>query len=162
MKEANRTVELLIGQLDRCQMVLERQTQKYQHFLQTDFPVLGKNTSSAMILAEYMTDYYTCLETLFFRISQFFENNLSSDRWHTDLLQKMTLNVPGIREQVLSEKTYSLLVEMMKFRHFRRYYFEMEYDWDKLDYLKKKFEELPEAVNADLERFNVFLERLRG
>lgn len=41
------------------------------------------------------------LSTLFLRISQFFENSLESSRWHTDLLDKMTLHITGIRERVV-------------------------------------------------------------
>lgn len=82
-----------------------------------------------MVVAEFMVDYYTCLETCFFRISQLFENHLSPDRWHADLLEKMTLSMPDIRVAVIPEPVAADLNELMKFRHFRRYYFELEYDW---------------------------------
>ena len=160
MSGQKQQVEVIMGRIDRCEAILAKQSAKYRLFKEQDFPLLGKKTSSAMIMAEFITDYYTCLETLFFRISQFFENNLSPERWHTEVLEKMTLNIPGIREAVLTDRTYHLLIEMMKFRHFRRYYVEMDYDWDKLDYLKKKFEELPHLVDADLQRFRCFLDRL--
>ncbi len=159
MNESNQ-VNILIGRLDRCNKILLKQETEYAQFLRDDFPLLGKKNTTAMILAEFITDYYTCLETLFLRISQFFENNLSADRWHTDLLEKMTLNISGVRESVISDDVYALLVELMKFRHFRRYYFEMEYDWDKLDYLKKKFETLHKEICVDLEHFRCFLEKL--
>jgi len=157
----NKQVNTLIGRLDKCNRILLRQENEYALFLKDDFPLLGKKNTTAMIMAEFMTDYYTCLETLFLRISQFFENNLSDNRWHSDLLEKMTLNIPGIREQVISDETYSILVELMKFRHFRRYYFEMEYDWDKLNYLKNKFESLHKDIRTDLEHFKIFLEKLQ-
>jgi len=159
MNESNQ-VNILIGRLDRCNKILLKQETEYARFLRDDFPLLGKKNTTAMILAEFITDYYTCLETVFLRISQFFENNLSADRWHTDLLEKMTLNICGVREAVISDDVYALLVELMKFRHFRRYYFEMEYDWDKLDYLKKKFETLHKEIRVDLEHFRCFLEKL--
>ena len=161
MNESGKRIELLIGRLDRTRDIIQRQQVQYRDFIDTDFPLLGRKTSSAMILAEHITDYCTCLETLFLRISQFFENNLDSKRWHSDLVEKMTLRILGIREPVLSEKTYCLLLELMKFRHFRHYYFEMEYDWDKLDYLQRKFEALQTLVADDLDRFKLFLERLR-
>ena len=156
----NNQVSTLIGRLDKCNKILLKQENEYALFLKDDFPLLGKKNTTAMIMAEFITDYYTCLETLFLRISQFFENNLSDARWHSDLLEKMTLNICGVRESVISDKTYAILVELMKFRHFRRYYFEMEYDWDKLDYLKKKFEELPKDIRIDLDHFKLFLEKL--
>ena len=48
----------------------------------------------------------------------------------------------------------------MKFRHFRRYYFELEYDWDKLDYLQKVFNRVTESLPSDLESFRSFLRKL--
>ena len=58
---------------------------------------LGKTPVSALIIAGLLENYYTCLETIFLRISQHFENRLGSDRWHRDLLQKMTLEIKGVR-----------------------------------------------------------------
>jgi hypothetical protein len=54
----------------------------------------------------------------------------------------MTLQIPGLREKVLSDKTSRDLGELLKFRHFKRYYFEFEYDWDCIDFLLKKVEEV--------------------
>lgn len=69
----------------------------------------------------------------------------------------MTLEIEGLREAVLSESVYAILLELMKFRHFRRYYFEFEYDWDKLGYLEKKYQQVKPLVTADLQRFDGFL-----
>ena len=96
------------------------------------------------------------------RISQFFENHLSQDRWHADLLEKMTLRIEGTRDAVISDTTAAALSELMKFRHFRRYYFEMVYDWDKLDYLQKVFTRGRNAVPGELTTFQTFLQGLLG
>jgi len=52
------------------------------------------------------------------------------------------------------------LIELLKFRHFRRYYFEVEYDWDRLDFLVRKLEHAHPMVQADMERFLKFLRAL--
>ena len=41
-----------------------------------DIKQLGKTQATALIIAGLLEKYYTCLETIFFRISQFFENDL--------------------------------------------------------------------------------------
>ena len=46
---------------------------------------------------------------------------------------------------------------MLKFRHFKRYYFELEYDWDRLDYLVAKLSQAHPLVMHDLERFARFM-----
>ena len=114
----------------------------------------------AIVLADVLVNYYTAAETLFLRISQFFENELAREKWHQDLLQKMTLRIEGVREPVVADATELLLVELLKFRHFKRYYFQFEYDWDKLDFLQKKFDALRLQLEGDLDRFSAFLRQL--
>ena len=135
----NDAIPELLARIEKTQSLLNRIVDEYRQFLDGDFKLMGKKNTSAIVIAELMVDHYTCAETLFLRISQFFENQLSVDRWHSDLLEKMTLHIEGVRDPVLGEKTAKQLGELMRFRHFRRYYFELEYDWDKLDYLQKVF-----------------------
>ena len=114
---------------------------------------LGKTPMSALIVAGLLENYYTCLETIYLRISQSFENKLDPARWHNDLLQKMALEIEGVRTAAVSEETFSPLFELLKFRHFKRYYFELEYDWDRLDFLVTKLRQAHPLVTRDLERF---------
>ncbi len=119
-----------------------------------------ESVENAIVLSEIISNYYTCLETLFFRISSFFENNLSKDKWHSDLLKRMILDIEGIRERVISDESFEILDELKKFRHFKRYYFQFNYSWDKLGYLEKIFLRLTELIKKDLDNFNVFLNKL--
>ena len=121
---------------------------------------LGRTPMSALIVAGLLENYYTCLETIFLRISQSFENRLDPARWHNDLLRKMTLEIEGIRTAAVSEEAFSPLFELLKFRHFKRYYFELEYDWDRLDFLVAKLHEVHPLVTRDLERFMRFANAL--
>jgi len=114
---------------------------------------LGRTPISALIVAGLLENYYTCLETIYLRISQSFENSLDPARWHNDLLQKMTLEIEGVRTAAVSQETFYPLFELLKFRHFKRYYFELEYDWDRLDFLVKKLRQAHPLVMRDLERF---------
>ena len=65
--------------------------------LDQEIKQLGKTDRSALIIAGLLENYYTRAETIFLRISQYFENNLDAERWHSDLLQKMMLNIEGVR-----------------------------------------------------------------
>ena len=121
---------------------------------------LGKTPMSALIVAGLLENYYTCLETIYLRISQSFDNNPDPARWHNDLLQKMTLEIDGVRTAAVSETAFSPLFELLKFRHFKRYYFELEYDWDRLDFLVTKLRQVQPLVARDLERFVRFASAL--
>ena len=150
----------LQARIDRAKGILDRIVGEYAGFVEGDLRMLGRKNTTAIVVAELMVDYFTCAETLFLRISQFFENELDAERWHADLLEKMVLRIDGVRDAVLSEETARDLGELMRFRHFRRYCFELEYDWDKLEYLQGVFARGTERLPSDLERFQAFLTRL--
>jgi hypothetical protein len=76
------------------------------------------------------------------------------------LLHKMTLDIKGIRKAVISDDTFSVMDEILRFRHFRRYYFEMEYDWDRIDMIEKKYIQAHELLYKDLDEFSLFLRKL--
>lgn len=104
-------------------------------------------------MADIFADYYTCLETVFVRISKFFENNLDTTKWHTHLLGKMTLTIPGIRNCLLRDETYNTLKEILRFRHLKRYYFEFDYDRDRIEFLEKKFLISYPLIKEDLNNY---------
>lgn len=153
------TAELL-GLIEKNLQSLEQIFESLETALELDVPTLGRTGNAALIVAGLTENYYTCLETIFLRISQFFENSLSPDRWHTDLLEKMAIDIEGVRIPVVSQKNYSNLLELLKFRHFKRYYFEIEYDWDRLDFLVKKVRQAHPIVKQDLKTFKQFLRQI--
>jgi hypothetical protein len=65
----------------------------------------------------------------------------------------MTLEFPCIRPRVISDTTHRDLHELLKFRHFTRYYFDLDYDWDKLRFLIKKFQNLRTPLRSELNAF---------
>ena len=145
------------GEVDKTLEVLNRLFDYLSEFLSDRLPKMGKTTDSAFVVAGALENYYTAAETLFVRISQAFENSLPPDRWHTELLHKMTINVPETRPRVISDSTANLMVELMRFRHFRRYYFALDYDWRRLDALVSIFEDAHRSLITDL---GVFLAAL--
>ncbi len=155
---AKTEVSLLVADLRRCQAILEKIDAFYRGLQAVELQQWGKNRATGILVAEVLVDYYTCLETAFLRVSQFFENNLKPERWHQDLLERMSLRVEGVREPVLSDESRLLLLELLKFRHFKRYYFEFDYDWEKLDFLLLKYERARQGVSSDFASFLRFLE----
>ena len=140
--------------------VLERICQFYDNYLKTEYKPQERKMDQAIVVSNLICSYYTCLETIFLRISQFFENALSKEKWRQESLQKMTLQIEGVRDAAISDNSYLALIELLRFRHFKRYYFELEYDWDKLEFIQKKLNQVKGTVTKDLDRFLVFLDRL--
>jgi len=112
------------------------------------------------MIAGLIENYYTCLETAFQKVSQSFENHLEPARWHAELLHKMTLRIDGIRIPAVSDENLAALQELQRFRHFKRYYFDHEYDWDRIDFLLKKLAEAHPRALKDLGIFIKFLQSL--
>lgn len=159
MSESSK-VQILIDEIRKNTSILDGLFREHEKACMKDVPLLGRTNSSALLVAGFLENYYTCAETIFLRISQFFENSLSQEKWHMDLLGKMTLQIENIREKVISDATYSLLFELLKFRHFKRYYFQMQRDWDKIEFLQKKMRQVHPALLADLKDFIIFLKKL--
>ncbi|MBN1765569.1 MAG: hypothetical protein JW860_09955, partial [Sedimentisphaerales bacterium] len=129
MKEKE-SIKILIAQIERHRGILDEIFEELGKALKEDVPTLGRTKRTALMTASIVESYYTCAETIFLRISQFFENNLQEGRWHRDLLEKMTLQVPDIRPRVVSEPVHEDLAELLRFRHFKRYYLGFAYDWE--------------------------------
>ena len=149
-------IQTLLGELDRTRVLLNR----IETFYDERFPAKEKTPEAAIILSEILGNYYTCLETLFLRVSQSFENHLHRESWHRELLGKMILEIPGERAALLSEASYHATGELLRFRHFKRYYLEFDDDWDRLELVEKKFLLLRPSLREDFNRFTQFLQQL--
>ena len=154
-------LDLLIAEIQKNLAVLERVRTFIGETERKELAVSGKTPATAFMMAGMIENYYTCLETLFLRISQNFENHLEEHRWHQALLDRMTLHIPGVRERVISDKTRQDLGELLKFRYFKRYYFELEYDWDRIDYLLFKVKEVHPKASEEIAAFIEFLKEAR-
>jgi hypothetical protein len=152
--------ELVAEQIDLSFRVLD----DMEGFLSTrNAPPAGSpapDRAERLVIAQIIENTYTAVETALLRISQAFENNLRPDKWHADLLDKMLLPKPGTRPRVLSDDSHRLLTELMRFRHFKRYYLELDYDWEKLSYLISVMRRCLPLVRTELGAFRA--EVLRG
>jgi hypothetical protein len=148
---------ILIEEIDKTMTLIDDIDGFYREVQSNELVKLGKTRSTALIVSQIFENFYTCIETLFLRISQFFENDIAKEKWHRNLLEKMTLSIEGIRPLVIQNKTYKLLLELMRFRHFKRYYFELDYDWGKLDYLSGVYIEVHEQLKTDINNFRNIL-----
>jgi hypothetical protein len=75
-------------------------------------------------LAYTIHTLYGVFENYFLRIAKFFENNLPSDHWHKTLVERMALEIPGLRPALLPDDAVKKdVMQVLKFRHkFRHLY----------------------------------------
>ena len=124
-------------------------------------PRIGRTDDSSLVVAGYLETYYTALETLFVRVSGYFDSDLPQGCWHAILLEKMNLEIEGIRAKVVGDRNLVRLRELLRFRHFRRCFVEMEYDWARIDFLLATLDEAHPTVLSDLGAFGAFLGEVR-
>ena len=145
------------AQIDELLMILSRPLGRLDSFEADIVPRIGRTADSVLIPVQLLDSAYTAIETLFVRISQAFENHLVTDRRHSDLLDKMVLEIPKVCPRVISEETQTRLKELMRFRHSTRYSFELDYDWRKIDFLVLLFRECVPLLTRDLKGFSAKL-----
>jgi hypothetical protein len=75
-------------------------------------------------LAYTIHTIYGVIENYFLRISKFFENSLPPDSWHKTLVERMALNIPGVRPAFIHDKdALKRMMDLLRFRHkFRNLY----------------------------------------
>lgn len=104
-------------------------------------------------VAYQIHNLYGAYEELFESVARFFENQIESARYHTDLLFRMKMEIKGIRPALLSEFTYGLLDEMRRFRHFFRHAYGVELSKEPVDRIVQVAVKLKEHFKSDVERF---------
>lgn len=73
-------------------------------------------------VAYQLHNLYGAVEDLMQIVAKAFENNVADlSRWHTQLLDRMTLTIPGVRPALFAAETAVLLHQLRGFRHFFRH-----------------------------------------
>lgn len=160
MKDPSYSILTLLAEWRNSRSLIQRFTDRFDAYLAERVNNQQPGFEQALAVSQMLAQYYTALETVFLRVSQFFENSLPADKWHRALLDKMVIEIDNLRPAVLREATRLELSELLKFRHFSRYYFELEYDWDKLHFLIKKYRAAKVLVEEDLANFERCLESI--
>ena len=101
---------------------------------------------------------YTAMEHYFLLISKTFENDLSSDSWHKDLIDKMQLELPGIRPRLLSRALARTIDELRGFRHVFRSLYDDRLDPDRIMLIQKK---IPDLRSGFSDAHSTFVESIQ-
>jgi hypothetical protein len=106
-----------------------RLTQGYETLEQRSDEIAPENQSSIESAAYQLHNYYSAIEDLLQIVAKAFENNIVDlTRWHSELIDRMTLNIPGVRPALLSAQTAALLHRLRGFRHFFRHAYDVPLD----------------------------------
>ncbi len=104
-------------------------------------------------LGYYLHNFYNGCENIFIIIAKFFENDISDESWHSDLLKRMKLEIPGYRPAVIDEKLYKQLDEFRGFRHVFRHIYGFNLDWEREKFIAGKLVSVIDEFTKQVEGF---------
>ena len=92
-------------------------------------------------LGSILHDFYNCCERIFRRITTEINGGFTqNETWHKELLYRMTIEMKGIRPQVITEDLAAELDDYLSFRHVFRNIYGFELKGERLDRLVAKFD----------------------
>jgi hypothetical protein len=147
-------IELLKADVaDQLQKVsrLEEEFGKVERLLSA--PVDAVDFYDRAAVGYYLHSFYNGCENIFRSIAAFFENELDSDKWHADLLRRMTLDIEGYRPSVIDQDLYLLLQDFKGFRHVFRHTYAFELDWERERLVAGKFRQAAQLLHEQVEAF---------
>lgn len=102
---------------------------------------------------------YTGIERVFQLVAERIEKSMPvGERWHTDLLAQMSLELPGLRPAVIRTTVRDDLDDYRSFRHRIRHVYTYHIDPAKVAALVDHLPDVWAVVKEDLEHFLTFLD----
>ena len=103
---------------------------------------------------------YCLFENYFLRIAKFFENGLDSSSWHAQLVERMTLEIPGLRPALFDRAFAARVDELRRFRHAFRNLYQTELDSLRVQKLNEALREITALFSRYHERFVAALDAI--
>lgn len=126
------------------------ETERYAGAAAPDRPVVA-------LVAVNLDRYYTSLEATFEAVARMIDGVVpAGSGWHQSLLEQME-NPSDARPAVLRGETRSALTALLRFRHFLRHAYAVDFDWNKLKPLAVALSPTHALVARDLADFRGFL-----
>ena len=103
---------------------------------------------------------YNAFEAYFVRIAKFFENDIGESGWHRHLLERMTLDIEGLRIALFPREFAFRLEELLRFRHLFRNIYKSTLDPRKMAPVQDSANDIATDFTAHHTRFVTFLRAL--
>jgi hypothetical protein len=145
-------------------LVLERNIQKDLEAIANLYEALGSpdlgdaSSQEELIVVSYrLHGLFTAFENIFRNIAHAFENQVSPESWHREVLQRMRLDLTPLRPAVIDVEAYEKLDELRRFRHVFRTMYGLDLDPLRLQVVLRRALELKPLYRDQIERFLAFL-----
>lgn len=113
--------------------------------------------------AHHLSRGYNVIEQMGVRTAKAFENSLDDDKgWHTELIRRLSLRIPGVRPALFSEEIRQPLQELRAFRHVFVHAYDLQVDPDKLALVLKYGRTVADRLPALVAGFVAAVAREQG
>jgi hypothetical protein len=104
--------------------------------------------------AHQLSRLYNAFEQTGLRVAKAFENNIDDEQgWHSALLTRLSIPIPGVRPALLPTTLKMPLSELKGFRHVFVHAYDLQLDPEKLALLLKYAREVSLAFPTVIEKF---------
>jgi hypothetical protein len=110
-----------------------------------------------IVISYRLHNIFTAIENIFRNIANAFENQVSQKSWHSEVLQRMRLDLTPLRPAVIDAEAYEKLDELRRFRHVFRTMYGLDLDPVRLHVALRRALELKPLYRDQIERFLAFL-----
>lgn len=108
-----------------------------------------------------LQDFYNGVEGIFTKIAGEVNGGLpASEDWHKRLLKDMAIEIPEVRQPVISQKLCEELDDYLRFRHLFRHSYGITLHWERVKPLLESLRRILTDFNQHCERFIDFLKEL--
>lgn len=150
------TLRTLKAELKADAVELVQLYSKYERMHQKLFRVVPDEFDYAA-LAYTIVNLYNLLENYFLRIAKTFENNLDPTSWHKHLLQRMSLDIEGLRPAFFTPQDYPFFDKLRAFRHIFRHIYQRELNVAQLLELDQT---VPDGIKRFQQLHQLYLDKL--
>lgn len=113
-----------------------------------------ESPSGVEAAAYQLTRSYNVLEQVATRVAQAFENHIEDRQgWHTELIRRLSLDIPGIRPPLFPPEMVSELRELRGFRHIFVHSYDLSIDKEKVGVLISRAREVATKMPSVCEDF---------
>jgi hypothetical protein len=149
---------ILKSEIEKDLQELARLNNEMEEVLRREEPSFVEVRAAGSILH----DFYCGTEKVFKKIAARLDRDMpSGEDWHLQLLERMTLALPGLRPAVIGEEMKERLSEYLRFRHLFRNIYGFELRWSRIEELGHGMREVRIALRQDIERFLDFIESMQ-
>ncbi len=147
-------IEVLRGEVNADLAALDRISERLVLVVTRVGDLDAPPPEEVMMISGFLHHLYTGMEAIMQRIGQGVDGTVpTGDRWHQELLSRMSVDVRNVRSRLLHEETAAGLARLLRFRHFFRHAYRIDFLWAEVSPLAHDAPSISRRFHEDVVAF---------